>query len=222
MPDEVARQVVKVAVIRRLQIERDFRPLPGERRNIWYEAHQGARRPETLDRIAVLLRMHEVLLRVEIDPMAIATVHFDQAAETESRGKHNETEKHLAEAMRRTRRIENDPSRRDYGAFCVAQSLWSRGEIEEAIRRLRVLEGERASAALREIEENEEGRATLRSAEEEHALRGNVESWCSHHSWSEDAPEWLARLAIASNDAPAALARFVVERIGPPLLAVAG
>ena len=179
VPDEVARQVVKVAVIRRLQIERDFRPLPGERRNIWYEAHQGARRPETLERIAVLVRMHEVLLRAEIDPMAVvATVHLGRAAETESRSKHNETEKHLAEAMRWTRRIENDPSRRDYGAVCVAQSPWYRGEFEEAIRRLRGLEGERASAALREIEENEEGRATLRSAEEEHALRGNVESWC--------------------------------------------
>ena len=178
VPDEVARQVVKVAVIRRLQIERDFRPLPGERRNIWYEAHQGARRPETLERIAVLVRMHEVLLRAEIDPMAVATVHLGRAAETDSRGKHYETEKHLAEAMRWTRRIENDPSRRDYGAVCVAQSLWYRGEFEEAIRRLRGLEGERASAALREIEENEEGRGTLRSAEEEHAVRGNVESWC--------------------------------------------
>ena len=92
VPEEVARHVVRVAVIRRLQVERGFRPIPGERRNIFYEVHQGVRRQETLERVALIHRMHEVLLRAEIDPMAVATVHIDRAAETESRGEHGETE----------------------------------------------------------------------------------------------------------------------------------
>ena len=33
------------------------------------------------------------------------------------------------------------------------------------------------------------------------------------HVWADDAPEWLARLADAGMDAPAELARFVVERV---------
>ena len=71
-------------------------------------------------------------------------------------------------------------TRRD-GTTAPSALLRARGTGVSSRRRyerLRGLEGERASAALREIEENEEGRATLRSAEEEHALRGNVESWC--------------------------------------------
>ena len=179
VPEEVARQVVRVAVIRRLQVERGFRPIPGERRNIFYEVHQGVRRQETLERVALIHRMHEVLLRAEIDPMAVATVHIDRAAETESRGEHGETEVYLAQAYDWTRRIEDDPSRRDYGAVCVAQSLWYRGEYEDARRRLRGLEGEKAIVALREIEAKDEEREALRRAEEEHALRGDVESWCA-------------------------------------------
>ena len=86
---EALRLVVAALMRRRDRVEGGFEPLPGERGNLFCEAHQGARRPHAMERVAVLRRLHEVLERCEkADPMAAARVHVDRARELRARGEH--------------------------------------------------------------------------------------------------------------------------------------
>ena len=76
--EDVARTVVAMAIIRHQQLQHGFGPVPGARNSIWYEIHQGVRRPETLKRAEIIRRTWTVLLRGEIDPLAVAAVHLDR------------------------------------------------------------------------------------------------------------------------------------------------
>ena len=50
--------------MRRIRIERDFEPVPGERRNIFHYEVQGARRPrQALERLDLMRRLNGVLAR---------------------------------------------------------------------------------------------------------------------------------------------------------------
>ena len=172
---DVARTAVAMAVIRYQQLHAGFQPLPGEReRNcIFYEVHQGVRRRETLELAALIRGMWPVILRGENDLLAVAAVHRHRAGESQALGAHEDTRSHLAEVMHWTSRYEgSEQHRREYGVVCVAQHLWLAGEPEEAMRRLRELEGEQAANLLRSIEARGEERDAVRKAESEHARQG--------------------------------------------------
>ena len=174
--EDVARTVVAMAVIRHQQLQHGFEPLPGTRNSIWFEVHQGVRRTETLERAEIIRRMWTVLLRGEIDPLAVAAVHLDRAGESQALGAHDETRAHLVEVMHWTAQYEGEQHRRDHGAVCIAQYLFLSGNPEEAMRRLRDLEGEQAANILRSLDARGEERDIIREAEEVHGRQGDVHS----------------------------------------------
>ena len=177
-PDAVARAMAAVAVIRHTRIQRAYLPPPCERGSIWFEVHQGARRPASLERADLLRRLRAVLLRCEVDPLAVAAAHLDGAKEHQALGDHDETRAALADAMRWTARYQGEQSRRDHGAVCFAQQRWLAGEPEDALRRLRDLDGEKASELLCDIEARAGAREVLREAEDEDSRERTIESWC--------------------------------------------
>ena len=126
--EDVARTVVAMAVIRHQQLQHGFEPLLGARNSIWFEVHQGVRRTETLERAEIIRRMWTVLLRGEIDPLAVAAVHLDRAGESQALGAHDETRAHLVEVMHWTAQYEGEQHRRDHGTVCIAQYLFLSGK----------------------------------------------------------------------------------------------
>ena len=174
----VARAVASVAVIRHMQIQRGFEPLPGGHA-LWFEVHQGVRRAKTVERAELLRRLRDVLLRCEIDPLAVAAAHIDRAGENHARGAHYDTRSDLADAMHWTTQYEGeDQARRDHGAVCYAKWIWFDGQAAEAIRRLRSLEGARARELLCEIEARAQAREILRQAQDEYRRDGRLASAC--------------------------------------------
>ena len=176
---DAARLVVNALVRRRNRVEGGFRPLPGERRNVFFEAHQGARRPETMERLTLLHSLHEALERcADVDPMAAARVHLDRAAECESRGEHEETRTHLVKACEIAGEVPHDPVQRDGPQAWLAEWRWSSGEPGEAGRVVKALRGPKASELARQIEAREPERAAVRRAERAVRRRGDLESRC--------------------------------------------
>ena len=176
---EAARFVVNALGRKRDHVEGGFRPLPGERQNLFCEAHQGARRPETMERLAVVHRLHEALERcVDIDPLAAARVCLDRAAECESRGGHDETGAHLARACELAGRVAHDPAKRDGAEACLAEWHWRSGDPGGAERVVKALRGPKAAEVLQRIEATEPARAAVRRAERAVRRRGDLASRC--------------------------------------------
>ena len=178
LPEDALRQALAIARIRRVRIERGYRPPEGERPNIFYEAHQGVRRSETMERVALIHRLNEAFRRLEeVDPSACACAFLDQAAESESLGRHEQTREYLEEARRLLHGAE-DSDQAEYGHVCLAQHAWASGEVNQALAMLAQLGSERARELGLRIESREEERRTLRDAEREHRRRADLESWC--------------------------------------------
>ena len=177
---EAVRVVVHALVRRRGRVEAGFEPLPGERRNPFHEAHQGARRPETMERAALLRRLGEALERCAgVDPTAAAQVHLDRALECGCRGEHEETRAHLVKAREHAREMAHDPARRDLADVYLAEWRWRSGEPDDARRMAKGLAGPKASALVGRIEAREPGRAALRRAERAVRRRGDLASRCA-------------------------------------------
>ena len=179
VPAEALRQALAIARVRRARMERDYCPPEGERQNIWYEVHQGVRRSETMERVALIHRLNDVLERYgHIDPSAFGCVHLDRAAEAESRGRHEQTRAHLQETRRLLHSAE-DPEQAAYGHVCLAQHAWASGEAARALAMLAELDGNQARELGRRIENREEERRKLLHAERVHRRRADLESWCA-------------------------------------------
>ena len=188
---DAARLVVDAVVGRRDRVEGGFRALPGERQNLFHEAHQGARRPETMERLAVLHRLNEVLEGcADLKPTAAMAVSVDRAAECESRGEYDQSRAHLEKARELAREIPHDPAVRDYPDVCLAEQRWREGEPGEAGRGVvgppgapgetgrMALSGPKASELVRRIKAREPERAALRRAERAARGRGDLQSLC--------------------------------------------
>ena len=163
---DVSRAMASIAVIRHMQVEGAYRPLPGERESVYWETHQGPRRPASVERAGLLRRLRTVLLRCEVDPLAVAAAHLDRANELKALGDHDRTREALAEAMRSTARYQGEQARRDHGAVCFAQQRWLEGDAQDALRRLRNLDGEKARELVDAIAARAGSRDVLREAEE--------------------------------------------------------
>ena len=177
--DEVARAVAGLALVRHQGLYEGWAPLLGEpSSSIWIEVHQGAQRLPTLERAELFRRLRPVLRRAEADPLVVATAHLDAAAEARAQGQPTEALSHLQEAQRCTAGSE-DPVRRAYGATAVAHYIWLAGDADEAMRRLRALEGEHAQNLLQTIEAHAAQREALRGVEQSHAERQDIDSMCA-------------------------------------------
>lgn len=175
---DVSRALASVAVIRNMQVEGAYRPLPGERDSVWWEVHQSARRPASVERAGLLRRLRAVLSECRTDPLAVAAAHLERANELQALGDHDRTREALAEAIRSTARYQGEQVRRDHGAVCFAQQRWLEGDAQDALRRLRNLDGEKARELARDIEARAGAREVLREAEEEHRRDQTIESGC--------------------------------------------
>ena len=176
---DALRLVAAALMRRRDRVAGGFEPLPGERRNLFCEAHQGARRPETMERVAVLRGLHEVLERCEkADPMPPARVHGDRAAECTARGEHEEAWPLLVKASELADDIPHDPDRQGGVKAWLAEYRWRAGEAGEAGRMLKALRGRRAAELARRIAAREPERAAVGQAERAVRRRGDLESRC--------------------------------------------
>ena len=176
---DALRHVVDAIARRRDRIVGGFEPLPGERPNVFCEAHQGARRPETMERVALLRRLHEALERcANVDPMAVARVHLARAAECTARGEHEEARPLLVKASELADEIPDDPDRRGSTKAWLAEWHWHAGEVGEAGRMLTRLRGPKAAELVQRIKAREPERAALRRVERGVRRRGDLESRC--------------------------------------------
>ena len=176
LPPTPLALVCEICRMRRIRIERDYEPVPGERRNIYYEV-QGARRPEALERLDLMRRLNGLLARYgSHDPDIQMCLGLDLAAESESRGEHDATLLHLEE-VRHAAVLVDDPGRREYAEVCLAQHYWQLGEVERANAILAGLTTERAAAARHRFDAMASARAEHRDAVDSCPRTPGVEAW---------------------------------------------
>ena len=170
--------VQAAARLRRARLEQTWVAVPGERRNIYCEVHQGMRRPATLERLELIHRMHALFLRCALDdPIVVASVWLDRAAEAESGGEHEGERVALLRAMELMRAEVHDPAVREYAVVCYASWLWRQGDVDEARGRLLRLEGRQARDLRALVDAREPEREMLREAERRLG-EGDLESSC--------------------------------------------
>ena len=178
-PSDMARYVQRVASDRCYRLQGEYRPLPGERQNLSFEVFQGARRPEALERHGLVARVHRVLQRsADIDPLAMAMVHVDQASDWGARGEFEKLREHLDEAAEWSRRLDDGHPAQGAGEMHVAEFLWQSGEVAEARAILRRTERPLADGILERIASKEREREDLRRAERACRRREDLESRC--------------------------------------------
>ena len=176
LPSTPVALIVEICRMRRLRLERDYEPVPGGRRNIFYET-QGARRPEALERFDLMRHLNGVLARYgSHDPDIRMCLGLHLAAETESRGEHDLTRRHL-EGVRRAAVLVDDAARREYAEVCFAEHHWQLGEVDQANGILAGLSSERAVDRRRRFDAMAPARAEHRAAVEACHRTPGVEAW---------------------------------------------
>ena len=177
VPRRVARHVERAVTLRRVELERGFSPLPGERTDLWYEVLNGARRPETVERLELVARTEQALGRVpDVDPISDALVHLSHAARHRARGEHDQVREHLERAVDCARRSDSDPELQRHVEVRAADFLWQWGELGEARRRLEAVGGDEAAEVLADLKAREPCREALQGAERAWRDRGDGES----------------------------------------------
>ena len=168
--------VLEICRMRRNRIERDYEPVPGERRNIHYEL-QGARRPEALERVDLMRRLNGVLARYgSVDPDVRMCLALDLAAESESRGEHDATRQHL-EDVRRAAVLMDDAGRRECAEVCLAKHHWQLGDVDRANAILADLTSDRAVDARNRFDAMASARARHRAAVDTCHRTPGLEAW---------------------------------------------
>ena len=176
LPPTALALVLEICRMRRIRIERDYEPVPGERRNIHYEL-QGARRPEALERPHLMRRLNGVLARYgSVHPDVRMCLALDLAAESESRGEHDATRQHL-EDLRRAAVLVDDAGRREYAEVCLAEHHWQLGDVDRANAILADLRSDRAVDARNRFDAMASARARHRAAVDTCHRTPGVEAW---------------------------------------------
>ena len=174
---EAARHVGRAMAVRRVQLERGWEPLPGERPDLQHELIQGAARPETAERFELMARVLKMLVSgPEADPMDFARLHLAVAADARWRGEHDEAARHLDEAAERARQSQAPPEERGEVEARLATFLFECAEPCEARRTLEAIGGQWAAEVLAAIEAKAHRREALRAAERVARDRGDAKS----------------------------------------------
>ena len=123
-----ARSVISAIVARLGALQDGWSPVPGVAGGLWLEAHQGARRPETLARAACIRELHPVLLRCgRLDPVSEALVWVDRAAECDAQGDVRAQRAALARVAGITAKLDPDAPWYRAGELSLALWCWSGG-----------------------------------------------------------------------------------------------
>ena len=178
------RDALTIARVRRASLAGDYTPPESEHQTIFYEIHQGARRPEAVDRFEQLKKLNAVFERhAHLDPVVQACVILDRAAECEAQGDQEQTLVHLQEAHALLRENE-DPDLAQHGPLTLAQHAWASGQPELALETLSSLYTDPTSteSALRlrlRLEHQDPQCRQLRHAERVHRRRPSLETHCA-------------------------------------------
>ena len=179
VPRLVLRRILQVASGRRVRIDTDYEPLPGEPHSIPLEVHQGARRPDAVERHALLQSIDRILAKcAPLDPPAQMCLALDDASEAEARGDHAATLRHIEEARRASAHADY-PNLREYADVVHARYLWHTGEVGEAGAVLAGLSTDFADRTRQLIAEHADARAVLSRAVAIHHRDDDLDSWCA-------------------------------------------
>ena len=157
--------VVGALFERRVQLEASWTPIAGEPPSIWYEHHQGARRPETLERIELIRGLQPVMTRCRnATAFAPVSVYLDRAAEAEARGDFADERAALEVAVQLSEAVSDTSEQRHYAAVRLAVLNWREGNYFAAERLLAPLAGAQAAEARDWIATKKAERDALRQA----------------------------------------------------------
>ena len=149
-PDPATPGVVPVSTVlfeRRALLE--AQGAGAEPEQIWYELHQGARRPETVERIGLIRWLHPVLARMgAVAPFAPVSVYLDRASESQARGYHSDERCALEVAVELSEGL-SDREQRAHATVRLAALAWREGKLSEVEHLLGPLAG-RQAAELRD------------------------------------------------------------------------
>ena len=162
--DEALRQVLFIACMRRVNLDAGYRAPEDARAHLWFDAHQGARRADTIERVALVRRLHKMFERHgDVSPRARTCLHLDRAVELEALG-------HNARARAELEAAVASPDSDERPSLHLAVWLWSEGDVRGARRLLRTLTEETTRNVRHTLAEYASRRKTLRLARR-HATR---------------------------------------------------
>ena len=156
-----ARQVALSGLVgRRAAVQASWCPVEGERPDIWFERHEAAQRPDTLERVTLIDRIWDVAMDAAAwDPSLEMGVAVDRAADLYARGRDGDEWEQLARAARIGNHLGGKGTRGyPWAAPLVhefARYSWEFGDVaeaSEAYRQLSVADDSTAREMLRRIE----------------------------------------------------------------------
>ena len=146
-----------------------YRATGPEPHTMWLEVHQGAARPETMDRARILRRVHKVFCRaVGVQPTSLMEVCLDRADEHEARGEHDLALAEIESALEIGRGASHDPVWWRPAELRLGRWLLASGAVREARELLGRLHGPDAAEVRAAIDDK---------AAEREALAGALEAW---------------------------------------------
>ena len=165
----IAYWVQTAAWVRWVALKDGYRPLAGEPDRIWLEAHQGAARPETMERVRIVRRVREVFRRVVgVQPTSLMEVYLDRADEQEARGEHDLALAEIESALEIARGASHDAAWWRPAELRLVRWLLASGEVGEARELLGRLYGPDTAELRAAIEEK---------VAEREALAGALDAW---------------------------------------------
>ena len=168
--DEALRQVLCIACMRRVNLDAGYRAPEDARAHLWFDAHQSARRADTIERVALVRQLHKMFERHgDVSPRARTCLHLDRAVELEALG-HNARARAELEAAVALEASVASPDSDERPSLHLAVWLWSEGDVRGARRLLRTLTEETTRNVRHTLAEYASRRKTLRLARR-HATR---------------------------------------------------
>ena len=185
LPDSLgpaASTVVSVLLERRAALEADWVPGRAEPERIWYELHQGAQRPDTIERLELIRGLHPVLARIgSVVPFGPVAVYLDRAAESEARGDYADERAALQAGIELSEAVP-DLDQREHATVRLGLLAWREAKLTEVARLLGPLRGRQAVELRERIDGAEPERLALHQARESlrrrtDAVRGGRYAW---------------------------------------------
>ena len=182
-----------------------YRATGHEPHAMWLEAHQGAARPETMERARIVRRVHKVFRRaVGVQPTSLMEVYLDRADEHEARGEHDLALAEIESALEIGRGASHDPAWWRPAELRLGCWLLASGAVREARELLARLHGSDAAEVRAAIDDK---------AAEREALAGALEAWERGADAGTGARLALAHLRAGHSIAAERTAREVCRRL---------
>lgn len=201
VPDPVTpgvAPVVSALVERRARLEDDWVAESGAPAQIWFELHQGARRPDTVARVELIRgTLHPLLARVgAVAPFAPVSLYIDRAAEADARGDFADERAALEVAVEFSRALP-DRDQREHATVRLAALAWREGRLTEVDRLMGPLAGRQAAELRGRVHAAHSKRVALVEALERFERRPDL-AHGARYAWAhQDAGHTVRALEVA-------------------------